>query len=61
MKGSLDEVVGGGEPAASAAKDIIAAIKDGDAKGLNLALKRHYAACEGEDEGEYEAGDEEKD
>lgn len=61
MKGSLGMMGGSDDPAASAASDIITAIKDGDAKGLNLALKRHYAACEGEDEGEYEADDEEKD
>ncbi len=46
---SLDVVSSGGDPAAS------------DATGLNLALKRHYAACEGDDEGEYEADDAEKD
>ncbi len=29
-----------------AARDVLAAIKDGDAKALDLALQRHYEACE---------------
>lgn len=29
-----------------AAKDLIAAVKRGDAKAASLALKRHYEACQ---------------
>jgi DNA-binding GntR family transcriptional regulator len=39
---------------ADAAKDILAAVKAGDASALSLALKRHYEACY-EDEDEEEA------
>jgi DNA-binding GntR family transcriptional regulator len=35
-----------------AAKDILAAIKSNDAKALDLALTRHYEACQGADEGD---------
>lgn len=45
--------LGGDSSGADAAKDIIAAMKAGDAKALDLALQRHYACCE--DSGEYEA------
>lgn len=50
----------GGDASSEAAADALAAIKAGDAKALNLALKRHYEACaasEGDDEDE--ADDEE--
>ena len=39
-----------------AAKDIIAAVKSGDAKALSMALSRHYAACEGK--GSYDEDEE---
>lgn len=39
-----------------AASDLIAAVKSGDAKAANLALKRHYELCQA---GEYEDDDEE--
>lgn len=64
MKG-LDAMLGkpkdkGSEPAASmsegedCAQDLIDAIKDGDAKAADLALKRHYAVCSGEDDDDEE-------
>ncbi len=40
-----------------AARDIIAAVKAGDAEALSLALTRHREACEGE--GDNEDDDEE--
>jgi hypothetical protein len=41
-----------------AAKDILGAIASKDAKALDLALQRHYACCEGEDEDEGVADEE---
>ena len=42
-----------------AAKDILSAIKKGDATALDMALQRHYATCgdmdEGDDDDEEEA------
>lgn len=59
MKGLLALLAkpeGGAEDdAEDAAKDILEAVKDDDAKALSLALKAHYEACE------MESGDEEED
>jgi DNA-binding GntR family transcriptional regulator len=38
---------GSGSSEVDAAKDLIAAVKAGDATAANLALKRHYEACYG--------------
>lgn len=38
------------EPASEsedAARDVLSAVKSGDAKSLNLALQRHYETCTG--------------
>lgn len=40
-----------------AAQDVLDAIKDSDAKALNLALKRHYALCAGAEKGEGDEGE----
>jgi hypothetical protein len=52
------------KPAASpeddAAKDILAAVKANDAKGLSLALTRHYEACQGAEPADDEEMDEDE-
>lgn len=40
-----DAEAGGDSSELDAAKDLIAAVKAGDAKAASLALKRHYEAC----------------
>lgn len=67
MSGALDGSELLGKPAGSektdaprseshdAAQDIVNAAKKGDAKALDLALKRHYAACENEDDDDEDA------
>lgn len=48
----MDKILGkdgGDEPSSEsedAAKDILSAIKAGDASALDLALQRHYACCD---------------
>jgi DNA-binding GntR family transcriptional regulator len=50
----------GSSESEEAAQDILDAMKDGDPKALDLALKRHYELCKGEtDEVEPDADDEE--
>jgi hypothetical protein len=39
-------------PEEDAASDLIAAVKSGDAKAANLALKRHYELCQESSEDE---------
>lgn len=40
-----------------AARDMIAAVKKGDAKALNMALKRHYEICYGDKDDDDDDGD----
>lgn len=49
---------GGGDSKIDAAKDLIAALKGGDAAAVSLALERHYEACKASED-EYEDDDEE--
>lgn len=51
--GSLSSSGGG---SVDAAKDVLSAIKAGDATALNLALQRHYESCE-DSESEPDADD----
>ncbi len=41
----MEDKEGDEEEDFSSAQDILDAIKDGDAEGLHLALKKHYAEC----------------
>lgn len=41
-------------PEEDAARDLISAVKSGDAKAANLALKRHYELCQESSEDEYD-------
>lgn len=45
MKSKASDESGSLSSGVDAAKDVIAAIKAGDAKALNLALQRHYECC----------------
>ena len=62
---SLDKLVSGAKASEAseasesqeAAQDILDAIASKDAKALDLALQRHMACCEGEEEGEYKDDD----
>ena len=45
-----DDGSGGDSSELDAAKDLIAAVKRGDAKAASLALKRHYEACKASEE-----------
>lgn len=51
----LPEKKGAASESEDAASDLISAIKGGDAKAADLALKRHYELCKSEpDEDDYE-------
>ena len=45
LAGPKGPVEGDAAPEDDAASDVLAAIAAKDAKGLSLALKRHYEAC----------------
>jgi DNA-binding GntR family transcriptional regulator len=46
LLGGGDEAGGGGSSELDAAKDLISAVKAGDARAVSLALTRHYEACQ---------------
>ena len=57
---SLSEMAdSGGATQDDAARDVLSAIKANDAKALSLALKRHYEACQGEEDYEVDEDDRE--